>query len=63
MAAHQLSPIEQLRLVRQLVGDMEAAMSAGERQPRVSSLGALAHLGQAPSEEEIDKVRREMAGY
>jgi hypothetical protein len=29
-------------------------------QPRISSLGALAHLGSAPSEAEIDEVRREM---
>jgi hypothetical protein len=59
-AASQLNEIDKLRLIRQLIMDMELTNVAQPKQPRISSLGALAHLGTAPSEAEIDEVRREM---
>ena len=61
----QLSPRDQLRLIERMVPGIQRSISdVSVVEPRVSSLGILAHLGSAPSEEEIDEVRREMwAGF
>jgi hypothetical protein len=61
----QLSPGDQLRLIERMVPGIQRSISdVSLVKPRVSSLGILAHLGSAPSEEEIDEVRREMwAGF
>jgi hypothetical protein len=55
--AHQLSASDQLRLVARLTG----SLAEREAPPSVkSTYGLLAHLGPAPSEEDIEEVRREM---
>lgn len=54
----QLTPEEQRRLRDHLTVLVEDP--AGQPTPRRSSYGALAHLGPAPSAEEIDVVRREV---
>ena len=54
----QLTPAEQRRLRDHLT--VLVADSAAGPPPRRSSYGALAHLGPAPSAEEIDAVRREV---
>jgi hypothetical protein len=70
--ANQLSPIDKLNLVKQLMGTIEPTamvydrpeVIGGEVQPRISSWGALAVLGTAPSAAAIDEVRQEMwAGF
>ena len=62
--ANQLSPIDKLKLVKQLMGTLEPTAIVGEVKPKVSSWGALAALGTAPSAAEIDEVRQEMwAGF
>jgi hypothetical protein len=64
--ANQLSEIDKLRLIRQLMMDFEPTrltesnQSTESKQPRISSLGILAHLGTSPSEEDIDNTRQEM---
>jgi hypothetical protein len=62
--AKQLSPIDKLNLVKQLMGTIEPTAIGGEVQRRISSWGALAVLGTAPSAAVIDEVRQEMwAGF
>jgi hypothetical protein len=62
--ANQLSPIDKFRLVQQVLSEIEPTSVTLPRQPKISSWGALSHLGPAPSEEEIDEIRREMcAGF
>ena len=51
----QLTPEEKRRLREELV----AADSASRPAPRESLYGIAAHLGPAPSAEEIDEARRE----
>lgn len=70
MVVDQLSVIDRLRLIEKMVPEIQRSISefslAKENvvKPRVSSLGILAYLGNAPSEEEIDEVQREMwAGF
>ncbi|MBN1287251.1 MAG: hypothetical protein JXB47_17765 [Anaerolineae bacterium] len=58
--AQQLSQLEQMRLVEWLVAMW--ARTVEETPPKRSSRGILAHLGPAPSAEEIDEARREMWG-
>jgi hypothetical protein len=55
----QLNPLDQLRVVERRVTDLGAKMGAEEKKPLVSLHGALAHLGPAPSADDIDEVRRE----
>jgi hypothetical protein len=58
--AKQLSPADKLRLIERVIPDVEAAVEATEDKALKSLYGALAHLGPAPSAEDIDEVRREM---
>ena len=63
--AHRLPLQEQMRLAAVLPSATNGITnhSTATGQPLVSSLwGALAHLGPAPSTEEIDEARREMWG-
>ena len=61
--ASHLSPPEKLRLVEvvreQVTGQ---AGAAGQRQPKPSLWGALAHLGTGPSEEDVREARRQVWG-
>jgi len=59
-----LSPLEKVRLVEKLmeVLKQELASPAEESHPSRSLYGVLADLGPAPSEEDIDEIRREMWG-
>ena len=54
--AEELSPEEQQRLATTLLQKLATQPPA----PRRSLRGVLAHLGPAPSAEDIDEVRREM---
>lgn len=58
--AKQLSPADQLRVVERLASGLETKIEAEKEGPLVSLFGALAHLGAAPSAEDINEVRREM---
>jgi hypothetical protein len=58
--AKQLSSVDKLRLLEQVMPDLEATLRAAQKKPLRSSYGALADLGPAPSAEDIDEVRREM---
>ena len=60
--ARQLTPLEKVQLIEQVVPDLEAPLEAlGKgRRPLRSARGICADLGPAPSAEEIDEVRREM---
>lgn len=55
-----LSPLDRVRLVRQVMATLEADLQAARRKPRKSLLGVLAGSGPAPSAEDIDEMRREM---
>lgn len=59
-AALQLSPLEKLRLVERVVSTLETDVMVSDKQPRKTFKGVLAHLGSAPSDEDIADVRREM---
>jgi hypothetical protein len=72
MVANQLSLSDKLRLIQQLIVEIDAALIESSIKltpqpiatPKVSSWGALAHLGPAPSEEDIDSMRQEAwAGF
>lgn len=54
----QLPPRDQLRVVAQILPELERAIPTTP-QPRKSLLGLCADLGPAPSAEEIDEARRE----
>jgi hypothetical protein len=66
--AEQLSASDQLRLIARLTSKLADRAPAtplpevgkGQEQPKFTTRGLLAHLGPAPSAEEIDEVRREM---
>ena len=61
--AQKLKLQEQAQLIAELAVAIEKAIRKSEDQPlapRPSLHGALAHLGPAPSAEDIDEVRREM---
>ena len=58
----QLSPIDQVRLIERIAPQLEQALAGVPPQPAAAQQdgwGALAHLGPAPSEEDIDEARRE----
>ncbi|MDQ2808793.1 MAG: hypothetical protein M3Z04_18100 [Chloroflexota bacterium] len=61
-AAQQLRPVDKMRLISQLAASVEDTLVSSAPAPRRSLLGALAHLGPAPSAEEIDEARREAWG-
>jgi hypothetical protein len=54
-----LSPQDKLRLIDDLVQQLLREPTSSQRTPFRSLRGALAHLGPAPSAEEIDEARRE----
>jgi len=57
--ALQLSPLERIRLIERVLPTLEGELSPKPHTPLRSLYGALAHLGPAPSAEEIDEARRE----
>jgi len=58
--AKQLSPVDKLRLLEQVMADPEPPPRAAEKKPLCRSYGALADSGPAPSAEDIDEVPGEM---
>ncbi len=61
--ALRLSPIDKLRLVERLAATLEQELAKEEpSKPLKSMYGLLAHLGPAPSEEDIAEARKEMWG-
>jgi hypothetical protein len=56
----QLSPLEKVLLIKQVMPDLEASLKNAERRPLESAYGICSDLGVAPSSEEIDEVRREL---
>ena len=59
--AKQLNPLEKMRLIQAISPDIEQALIKPEKiKTRRSLWGICANLGQAPSEEDIDKTRQEM---
>ena len=65
VAAHQLTPKEKAQLISELAADLAQSPTVPPHPtPGRPFRGILAHLGKAPSAEEIDEVRREMwAGF
>ena len=57
--ALQLSPADKVRLIERLAYRLRYDLGSLSPTPKRSLLGALAHLGPAPSAEEIDEARRE----
>jgi hypothetical protein len=58
--ALRLSRIDKVRLVERVAEHLEQDLSNDHPRPRRSLYGLWAHLGPAPSAEEIDEVRKEM---
>ena len=58
--AHQLSPVEKVRLIERVAPEIERDLSPRREDGSCSLLGLLKDLGPAPSAEEIDAVRREV---
>ena len=60
--ARQLSPLEKVQLIEQVIPDLEAPLEtlSKRKRPLRSARGICADLGPAPSAEEIDEVRKEM---
>jgi hypothetical protein len=60
--AKQLTPLEKVRLIEQIIPDLAAPLEALSQKPRPlrSAYGLCADLGTAPSAEEIDDLRREV---
>lgn len=58
--AQHLSPTEKAELVARLAQSLQTEISDQPKTLRKSMRGILAHLGPAPSAEDIDEVRREM---
>ncbi len=62
--ARQLPARDQVRLIERLAPEIERALVVVQPPPRKSLWGLCADLGPAPSEEEIDRIRREeWAGF
>jgi hypothetical protein len=57
--SQNLSPQDKLRLIDDLVQQLLQERPTPAKKPHRSLWGALAHLGPAPSAEEIDEARRE----
>lgn len=60
--ALNLRPADKIRLIERLAAGLRRDIADQPPAPRRSLLGALAHLGPAPSAEDIDQARREMWG-
>lgn len=57
--ASRLSTLDKVRLVERLMAGLEQDLQTAS-PPSSSAFGILADLGPAPSEKDIDEVRREM---
>ncbi len=57
--AKQLSPSEQVQLIERITPQIKSALMVQEK-PRQSLYGIFAHLGEGPSEQDIEQVRAEM---
>ncbi len=60
LAVHRLSPQEKAQIISELAADLAQAIPESAPQPYHDFRGVIAHLGPAPSAEDIDEVRREM---
>ncbi|MEM9274153.1 MAG: hypothetical protein AAGA80_14485 [Cyanobacteria bacterium P01_F01_bin.143] len=60
--AKQLSPIDKVRLIKQITPELEQELSQQTQQPTKSLWGLCQELGRAPSAEEIDQTRNEEWG-
>ncbi len=60
LLALELSPRDQLSLIGDLTQRLRDQIAPADRPARRSMYGALAHLGPAPSEEDIREMRREV---
>lgn len=58
--ARQLSPAEKLHLVERVIPDLEPLVQEGQHPKPASLYGSLADLGPAPSQKDIDDIRRDM---
>jgi hypothetical protein len=58
--ALRLSRIDKVRLVERVAEHLEQDLAEDHPRPRRSLYGLWAHLGPAPSAEEIDEARKEM---
>jgi hypothetical protein len=58
--ALQLSPLDKVRLLERVALTLENDLSAGQDMPFETFKGALAHLGSAPTDEDIAEARRDM---
>jgi len=58
--AKQLSALDKLRLIEELIRDVKTTIAQAPTPPLESLYGALADLGTAPSAEDIELTRREM---
>lgn len=60
--AKQLTPLEKVRLIEEVVPDLEAPLEAlsTRRVPLQSAYGICADLGLAPSSEDLAAIRQEM---
>lgn len=60
-AALRLPPVEKARLVERVAAMLESDVSAAaENKPLKTFKGVLAHLGDSPSDDDIEEARREM---
>jgi hypothetical protein len=57
--AANLSLLNTVRLVQQVMATLEQELTSQETKPKRSLYGICADLGTAPSAEEIDEARRE----
>ena len=57
---NQLSLGDKLRLIEQIIPQVQKALVGPPPIPRRSSWGVLSHLGKAPSAQMIDEIRGEM---
>ena len=60
--ARELDAADKLRLVVQVLPELEDVVKAGSESIASTCYGALSSLGAAPSAEEIDQARAEMFG-
>ena len=62
--AKQLTPLEKVRLIEEVVPDLEVSLEAlsTRRVSLRSAYGICADLGPAPSSEDLDAIRQEMFG-
>ncbi|MGH2588807.1 MAG: hypothetical protein ACRDJE_28115, partial [Dehalococcoidia bacterium] len=57
--ALQLSALDKVRLIQRVATLLEGDIASMKGKPLLSARGILAHLGPAPTAEEIDEARRE----